>query len=1171
MSDRIELLESFRRNPRRSSQDLLRLRETAARLRTGQTASQRELSQFIPQAEEDEDEERSRIKPLQFIFNLLQTGGFVTANIANEIRKSWQTGESLSEAAVDAIGAAWEGAKAGLTGGREGTPMSFEEVFFSHIPKEERNFGQKLVGFAADVLLDPTTYISFGASTAARAAAGKFALDATKVAAKTLGSDVAQRLGGDVLQASGDDLFKGLKKLATDDPLRRELSREYNRAYREALNVPRGVPADEFAGKLQQQLKDQVRPLAASSTTRIGRRGMQITTETAGVPGGANQAGIRDLMASISEGYGGAGERTARLFKLEFHKGVRPPNVAAQAWNTFRASFEKTAIGNRFGDAWWAVMNGGPVDGIRVAMGQPAKGIGLVGTMRKAFGFLDEPLQKALRLQRREWEEGYHAAATNEVGKITQITSRLDDQQRAFLVDMRSQAHDEGIPSSDLLVRQGADQRIIEANDDIQKVVDDWAEKEKALAQEGIIVDFNLDLNYLPKMGGQPLSGFSKAKEIGSANPRFAQTSTASFSQHRDRNKRRLRAVLGKSLYTAAEQGGRTTDEILDDLIQNKGMADIEVGLEEMFAIRALLHARVMNRAKMIRSFREFGIPINQLPQPMQETLNVAGKVDELGLHAVADPSLKGFAFDSDVAGIINRTYDATSTDAGVNAIKKGFAWYTRLWKGFATATPRFHIRNFISNNTTGFLKHGVRWFHGPTHLDALAASYYALHRNNMVDLIADQLNIPHKAAERLVTARLSNRVGNKTVKEWADEALERGVISKRTFFSEDRIAESVEQFTGKTKENVLFRSSRAVGDVIENQARMQSFLLDIQQAGGARGASDYAANEAKKWFLDYGDLTSFEQGFMKKIFPFYTWMRKNLANQISGLVLHGDLYSIIPKGQAFAQRALGVNDEDFDYELLKDWQQNLGLFPIWHDAASKKAVLFDPFFAYQDLNNLPFYFEEGKILPTTAIVEGASEIGSAAHPIIKTIAELISGKNLFKKEDIRDMEFAPGVLREFNRAPGLLEFLDGALRKVGIRGGLPMEIRDDKVYMDGKLERFLDNNLPLLRTVGSVIEGVEGVAAIGSEDLESILQQAQEEPDYESALSVILRGFGFLAGAKFRQFDVEEQERLRAEEVRERAEIERREVRRTLPGFEQRSADASRRRLQELQKLRLL
>lgn len=49
--------------------------------------------------------------------------------------------------------------------------------------------------------------------------------------------------------------------------------------------------------------------------------------------------------------------------------------------------------------------------------------------------------------------------------------------------------------------------------------------------------------------------------------------------------------------------------------------------------------------------------------------------------------------------------------------------------------------------------------------------------------------------------------------------------------------------------------------------------------------------------FFDYADLTNFEQKYMKAIFPFYTWARKNFEFQIKNFFQNSNRYVRMEKG----------------------------------------------------------------------------------------------------------------------------------------------------------------------------------------------------------------------------------------------------------------------------------
>tara|TARA_Y100000590_G_scaffold19697_1_gene23106 strand:- start:1514 stop:5158 length:3645 start_codon:yes stop_codon:yes gene_type:complete len=1211
MSDRLELLRQLRNNPRRNRADFLRFRETAQRLRTGLTPAQRDLQQnYIPQATEAVDEPRERIRPLQFIFNLLQTGQFVTANIAQEIKESMNWGTPLSEEAKNEVTGIWDGivsgVQAGFSGGRRGRPLSFTDVFFEGTPKEERTFGQKAVGFVADVLLDPTTYLTFGAGSVARAAAAEFAWTATRVALKESAPELAQRLGArvanSVRKGKPEDMLRGLS--TTQKKAVRDI---YNENFRRAMDAPgatRGRGGAEFEAGLQRDLQTRMNNLLArdypDATDAARAFDGRLTREVLGDPH------LRSIQKDIDEGFAGAGRREARFMGIRVPGSLgrlldAPMRAGRQVFEHGRAAFGQTRPGQRFGDAWWGLLNGGPVDAVRGLIGKPIKELGVIGALRKQFGFLRTPFEQIRHAKMRQHDLGMHQAIRQGAQAVDQIMQGLSDDQSSkirtslFRADTARRRSTEEIADSaqDILAGFGDDPAASEALEKIETLMRQIREAELSLADEGIIQSFGETLNYFPIRfldDPRPVQG----GPIGSRTPGFTQRRNLSPEDHVELNKRNLSWALGDSLGEYLTRTGKSKDQVLDDLIENKGWSDIEIDLGEALKMRMQAHARVMARGNMIRQFREFGLKASEIPP---QARNALGNIRALNIRMVNDPALEDYVFDEDMAQIIERVYDATSTNEGATALRRYWAWITRFWKGFATLTPRFHIRNSLSNEMTGYLKHGLRWMDPRVKADAYVSTVYALHKDKYLDFLTNNLNV----SEGWVARRLNKRIGNKTLREIAEEAEGLGAIVPRGSFTRE-----VDPL-GLTKEsrvlnNPLFRGSQYVGDWIENTARMQSYLLDYRAALGVRGGAEYAAREARKWFLDYDDLTPFEQNVMRNIIPFYTWMRKNIANQLSGLVLHGNMYSTLPKVHRLGQSAVGglteqisgalgidlpgqagasVHDEDVDFRLLEGWEQNLGVFPVWKDRDTGKALLFDPFFAYQDINNIPLFWEPGEFLPALDLGEGLHEVLSASHPVIKTIMEVGIGErgaNIFKQRDIREEEIAPKIfqtgiskriIEAFNENRESFGFMDGLMRLAGYEDGIKMRIKEDgTVVMDGEVERIMDNMLPMVRTIGSVIESAESLGVVFDRGVADVVEEVSSERDYNKAFAKMLRSMAFLMGTKLREFDEEDRQRRRAEEIRQEAERLRNLSRRQLPGFQQVSNERRQRRLLENQRL---
>jgi hypothetical protein len=1255
MSDRLELLQSQARNRGNTLADMRRFKETAARLRTGLTPSQRELQQFIPGAQEDDEKERTRIRPLAFILNLLQTGQFVTANIWQEVKDSQRSGSALSNEAQDEIKGVWQGVVAGLqagfSGGQKGRALSFEDVFFENIKKEDRNFGHKVVGFFADVLLDPTTYLTFGAGGAVRGVAAKFAMDSAKVAIKEAAPDLLAKFGKNAFKEGADveSILKGLaggpKKYVQD---------AYNRAYREAITSPGGRGGAEFEellqGSLQKRLNDLpgrqfdiidpavrsvdevggIAPskLAGQPGIEAGREGLTATK------GGFADESLNTLQKSITEGYAGVGQRQARVVGIKVPGELgrildSPMRAGRDVFEMARARFGETGTGRLFGNAWFAVLNGGPVDGFRALLGKSPKGFGMVGALRESFGFLRTPFEQVRHAALREHDSLVQSQIRRTHLAIDQLFDGLSDDQNKKLrrvlfeadnIARKKEAGEAAVESAadlnidpqDLMDRFGHDPQSKEVLGRLKELMDAFFADESQVAAEGIVQEFGKIMNNFPihfsdnvlpsgtqinlqKAGGDIGQATGQAPgPIGTKTPGTTKAQPIGPTEQLKTNKEHLKWAIGDRLKETAEKRGMSTDELLEDLIENKGWGDFEINVKEAFKIRASAHARIMGRYKMVKQFREFGIPIAEIEDGLRKAgsldpRDAFGNIPGLGLKRVGDDSLSGYLFDSDMADIIGRAYDITETGAGSNMFKRGFAWYTRFWKTFATATPRFHIRNAVSNETTLFLKHGLRAFDVRVKVDAMVATTYALHPDRYMDLLKGHLN----KSEAWITRRLNKRVGNgaKSLREVADEAESLGAIVPRGSFS--REIGPTEGGRASFFDKGPFKLNKALGDAIENTTRMNSYLLDYTAGMGFRGNAEYAAREARKWFLDYDDLTPDEKNIWRNIIPFYTWMRKNLANQISRLTLHGNLYSIIPKAQRLAQAGVGasgeivsnllgvrtpgqagasIHDGDVDYQLLDDWEQNLGLFPVWQDRDTKKTLMFDPFFSYQNLNLIPIFWEDGNFLPSFNFREGLNEIMSAAHPIIKTGAELAFGQNVFKQKDIPEQEIASKPFQLLSEKPGIVAFIDGLMRLGGQEEGAKMTIEDGTLKIDGQVERLLDNNLPMLRTIGSVIESAEAVnEVIFQKGLQDTLEQINSERDYNKAFSKMLRATGFWLGAKLREFDVKDREEKEAERVRAEAERRRRDMRRGLPGAEQRSSERSRQRVQENQRLGLL
>lgn len=480
------------------------------------------------------------------------------------------------------------------------------------------------------------------------------------------------------------------------------------------------------------------------------------------------------------------------------------------------------------------------------------------------------------------------------------------------------------------------------------------------------------------------------------------------------------------------------------------------------------------------------------------------------------------------------------------------------------TMTTGFTSRNFLSNNATGFMKHGAKWFRIAEYdIPALVGTIYALGKDNP-DALIKAANLDNAIYKRI----LNKRFGKYTTKELADYSLQKGVISQATMgYDAGDMAEGLlgkgkkswsplAELGKKGKKFVGTDIAHKMNSIIESQARFKSFLIDysdIARTGidetGQKAALEWAKKEAKKWFIDYTNLTDFEKRVMKNVVPFYTWLRYNIGNQVSGILSYPEMYSMFPK----LQEAAKLDDPDFDPTFIPEWMKQLGMFPV-SKGPEGKFRMFRPDFPFGDINKIPLLFEEGKFLPRFNLGELRDDILAATHPWIKQTFEVLvskEGYDTFYKSQMPPTRRVPLALRVVAKFPRATQFLDGLLRSRGREGGLYINEDDKgKLHIDSKVGKIIEENMPLFKTLENIM--LLGSAAIpGLEQLfEEKLDIKDDYEDLEHTFQVLSRW----AGIKFKEADWQKEKELLRKEIYNEANEQRLKAMGTTPSAQLRS-----------------
>jgi hypothetical protein len=156
------------------------------------------------------------------------------------------------------------------------------------------------------------------------------------------------------------------------------------------------------------------------------------------------------------------------------------------------------------------------------------------------------------------------------------------------------------------------------------------------------------------------------------------------------------------------------------------------------------------------------------------------------------------------------------------------------------------------------------------------------------------------------------------------------------------KINQALDIAEGRKIKNALGKYENIMRKWTESTNNFTRFAGYIDQVSKGKSWTG-AAEQVKKYYFDYFDLTPFERKYMKRIVPFYTWTRKNIPMEVQALIER-------PKSFARVQKAMdAVQGEDHDIENMPDWAKDVGLVGL-----GNTGKYINPNLPYQDLGRLP-------------------------------------------------------------------------------------------------------------------------------------------------------------------------------------------------------------------------
>ena len=385
----------------------------------------------------------------------------------------------------------------------------------------------------------------------------------------------------------------------------------------------------------------------------------------------------------------------------------------------------------------------------------------------------------------------------------------------------------------------------------------------------------------------------------------------------------------------------------------------------------------------MIKSFEdEFPALIKNLsPESQKEFADILAQ-------AGFDGKNKAIVMNRNAHGLIKRSEKAYQEIPKLIKVYDGFL---NTWKGLTLISPGFHMRNLFGNMFNSYA----------VGMDLASQSEYGLiamremnEYHEIVRKVAQGSSLTNAEQKVFDKLELFNSMG--LVQS------HRGVRDLEQVKEATELALKENQGFVKNTYNNAIRFNFNVAEKMDDVQRYMLFRWALDKTGDA----NKAARTVTESLFDYQHLTNFEKDVMKRVFPFYTFMKNNFIFQAKNIFRNPKLYARTGRAyKYYLEDIAGYSAEDLpDYATENMWLP----IPITVNKNDKKAIAFLK-------ANLP-------LADFTELVENPFKKGvvSLSTPL-KLPIELGIGRDLFTGAPLSAF---PGERNKLAEKTGVLGFL---------------------------------------------------------------------------------------------------------------------------------------------------
>lgn len=319
---------------------------------------------------------------------------------------------------------------------------------------------------------------------------------------------------------------------------------------------------------------------------------------------------------------------------------------------------------------------------------------------------------------------------------------------------------------------------------------------------------------------------------------------------------------------------------------------------------------------------------------------------------------------------------------------------FLKSWKAVNTlVAPSFHVQNAASNAFQSFLSIGS---------DALNPKSIKLAKNIL------STNDPYqtvKISGKKYTYQKLNRLAKKYgVIDENFAAYDFGKDKPTRWELGQRNADLQKLSDVKWKDSPIWDSvlqtSTVIGSNIESIQRMNLWI------GRLKKGDDFeeATRKVDQFLFDYSDLTDFEQNIMKRVIPFYTFMRKNIPMELEAMLNTPSIFRNINYGIDEIQN---MDENTVPENNRNEWRQDYIEIPYSRNLTdTSENIGINPQFPYQQLDRLDVDKLIGSTSPLIKMpLEAYTDSYAYTGMDIDSPLEYILGQSLVTSPAARMME----------------------------------------------------------------------------------------------------------------------------------------------------------------------